>query len=76
MGLRDLSSEQGPSGSPSLGPPRAYTYLFLAQTVMRQGWQEDGPSRGQPINNSISTGPAEVRPIPTLQGTDKTQEPS
>lgn len=69
------------TGSPGWDPPRscaslASRYLFLAQTVMFQGWQEDGPRPGQLINNSISTGPTEARPIPALLGTDKPQEPS
>jgi hypothetical protein len=74
--LRDLIPKLGPSPLLASWASLDSRYLSLAQTVMFQGWQEDGPSPGQPINNSISTGPAEARPIPALLGTDKPQEPS
>lgn len=74
--LRDLIPKLGPSQLWGSWASLDSCYLYLAQTVMFQGWQEDGPSPVQPINNSISTGPAEARPIPALLGTDKPQEPS
>lgn len=63
----------GPLGLPGLMLSLAGTAGDVPRMI---GWQEDGPSPGQPINNSISKGPAEAGPIPALLGTDKPQEPS